>query len=614
MKRSSRAKLAAALLCAAALTALAASGVLNTADAALSDALYQRPRAQSEDILLIGIDQRALEALGPWPWSREVMAAAIEALNADGEHRPAVIGVDTLFVGQTDPAADSRLAEAAGEYGNVVMAAAATFGTALTEHEDGGFYMDDYAILSYDEPFDALKAGTAQGHINAMLDNDGVMRHSLLWIEPSPGSRVYSFAWVIYEKYLAAQGLSPAGEPPTDARGRWYLPYAARPGGYYAGLSVLDLLNGDVPADYIDGRIVLIGPYAAGLQDSYPTAVEHAESMYGVEIQANSINAMLDGRYKAEAPRLPQLAALFILSVLALLFFWDRRVVTVTLAWLAACGGWVALCRLAYNAGVVLRALWVPLALCVLFVAAVAVNYARSLKERRRVTDTFKRYVDPSIIGELLREDSESLGLGGKQCDIAVLFVDIRGFTAMSEALTPTEVVEILNRYLSLTTDCVMKNRGTLDKFVGDCTMAIWNAPLPQKDYVMLACRAALDMVEGAKALGDELQARWGRTVSFGVGVHCGSAVVGNIGAQMRMDFTAIGDTVNTAARLEANAPAGTVYISRALADALQGRIRATSLGCGIKLKGKADGFEIFTLDGISEEAAPDEGRSRHET
>ncbi|MBP5733251.1 MAG: adenylate/guanylate cyclase domain-containing protein [Lachnospiraceae bacterium] len=171
----------------------------------------------------------------------------------------------------------------------------------------------------------------------------------------------------------------------------------------------------------------------------------------------------------------------------------------------------------------------------------------------------------------------------------------------MSEALPATEVVEILNQYLTLTTKCVMDNHGTLDKFVGDCTMAIWNAPLPQEDYVMNACKAALDMVKGSEELAKELQEKYGRTVAFGVGVHCGKAVVGNIGAKMRMDYTAIGDTVNTAARLEANAPGGCVYISRAVVDALGDRILATSLGTSIKLKGKADGFEIFTLDGIKE-------------
>lgn len=127
--------------------------------------------------------------------------------------------------------------------------------------------------------------------------------------------------------------------------------------------------------------------------------------------------------------------------------------------------------------------------------------------------------------------------------------------------------------------------------------MAIWNAPIEQEDYVMNACKAAVDMVEGSKALSQELLEKFGRTVSFGIGVHCGSAVVGNIGAEMRMDFTAIGDTVNTSARLEANAPAGKIYISRDVVERLGGRIRTTSLGDGISLKGKSQKLEIFLLD-----------------
>ena len=114
-----------------------------------------------------------------------------------------------------------------------------------------------------------------------------------------------------------------------------------------------------------------------------------------------------------------------------------------------------------------------------------------------------------------------------------------------------------------------------------------------------LACKAAMDMVERSKALGEELQAKYGRTVSFGVGVHVGPAVIGNIGAPQRMDYTAIGDTVNTSARLEANAPGGKVLISRAVADALGDRAEVTSLGGSIKLKGKAEGFETLTLDAL---------------
>ena len=294
-----------------------------------------------------------------------------------------------------------------------------------------------------------------------------------------------------------------------------------------------------------------------------------------------------------------QLALLFLASALALIWFLDRRVAAALLGALAVSAGWVGLCAVLYRAGWVLHVLWVPLAIAVLFIGSVAANYIRAQKEKRRVTDTFGRYVDPAILKELLVQGGAAEDLGGKMFDIAVLFVDIRGFTTMSEALPPTTVVEILNRYLTLTTECIMRYQGTLDKFVGDCTMAFWNAPLPQEDAVYLACCAAMDMVEGSKALGEELEAKYGRTVSFGVGVHVGPAVVGNIGAPQRMDYTAIGDTVNTSARLEANAPGGKVLISRAVADALGDRAETTSLGGSIKLKGKAEGFETLTLDSL---------------
>lgn len=129
--------------------------------------------------------------------------------------------------------------------------------------------------------------------------------------------------------------------------------------------------------------------------------------------------------------------------------------------------------------------------------------------------------------------------------------------------------------------------------------MAFWNAPLPQDDYVMDAARAAMDMASEAGKLSEELEKQYGQRLAFGIGIHIGNAVVGNIGSPKRMDYTAIGDTVNTAARLEANAPGGTVYISKAVADALKGRIIATPLANPPKLKGKSNGFEILTLDSI---------------
>lgn len=590
--------IAAALAAAAVLTATVASGILGGADGAASDALYQRSSSTDGEIVVIGMDQRAIDEFGPMPWPRDIMADAINYLNSDPEQAPAVIGIDVLYVGESgDTYADEMLVDAAAWGENVVTAAAATFGSDLVTDGDT-FYMDTMAVLAWDKPFDALAAVTETGHINAMADNDGYLRHALLYVQ-APEGAIKSFSRVIYEKYTQVKGIPCNPEPETSKQGFFYLPFTAAPGSYYDGVSIADLYYGEVDPGYFAGKIVLIGPYAAGMQDEYRTAADHAAPMYGIEFQANQIDAYRNGSIPREVNVLPQLIALFAIAALLVLWFWNRKVLTMTAAWLVVALGWIALCIAAYRGGRILHVLYVPLVATVLYVAMVAVNYIRASQEKRHITATFGRYVDPAVLPELLKQENTDEALKGQTFEIAVLFVDIRGFTTMSEALSPTEVVAILNRYLTLTTECVMKNHGTLDKFVGDCTMAFWNAPLPQEDAVYLACRAAMDMVEGSRALGEELQRQFGRTVSFGVGVHVGPAVVGNIGAPQRMDYTAIGDTVNTSARLEANAPGGKVLISRAVADALGDRAQVTSLGDSIKLKGKAEGFECLTLDAL---------------
>ena len=583
------------------LTVIAASGLLSSPDGAVSDAVYHRESAADGEIVVVGMDQAALEALGPMPWPRDYMAEVIGILNADPQTAPAVIGIDVLYVGgSADPEADAYLAEMAELGGNVITAAAATFGSDLVDSTDG-FYVDTMAVLAWDAPFDALAAVTAQGHINAMADPDGIIRHALLYVDAPDGQRYYSFARTIYERYAAFHGLELTPVPETDKNGFFYLPYTSAPGGYDSAISFVDVLDGLIEPEFFAGKIVLIGPYAAGLQDEYRTAIDHAAPMYGVEIQANQIDAYRNGNIPREVSDTVQLVILFVIS--ALMFFWlaDRKVLLSVVIWLVVCFGWLGICLLLYRGGFVLHVLWIPLSATVCFVVSVASNYIRAAREKRRVTATFGRYVDPATLKELLVQGGSAEDLGGKMFDIAVLFVDIRGFTTMSEALDPPTVVQIINKYLTLTTECIMRYHGTLDKFVGDCTMAFWNAPLPQEDAIYLACRAAMDMVEGSKALGEELQQKYGRTVSFGVGVHYGPAVVGNIGAPQRMDYTAIGDTVNTSARLEANAPGGKILISRVVADALGDRAKVTSLGDSIKLKGKAEGFECLTLDELEQ-------------
>lgn len=596
-----------ALAVSALLTLAAATGLLERPDHAASDLLYQQREASDGKIVILGIDQQALEVFGPYnQWSRDIIAQTLETLNQSEDCRPAVIGIDVLFAGESVPEADAHLVRAAAAYGNVITPCLASYGRPLLADADGEYTLGATSILALEQVYASLRSVTGQGHINAMLDADGILRHHMLHITLPEGTRIPSLALACAEKYLESRGGTLDRLPPVSPMGFWYLPFCGTPGDLEE-ISIARVLSGEIAPSYFSGKIVLIGPYAPGLQDSYVTAIDHASPMYGVEYQANAIQALLWGRYKTEVGDGIQLLLLFLLLLLGMACFWKRPVWLSTLVWLALCGGWLLLGRWFYGGGWVLHVLWVPVGLTILYAGCLAASYIQAALERQHVTGTFKRYVAPEIVNELLKEGTEALELGGTQTTIAVLFVDVRGFTSMSEELEdPREVVKILNRYLTLFADCILQNGGTLDKFVGDQAMAFWGAPLRHEDNTRKALQAAqtaMDMVAGARQISAELKAQYGRTVSFGIGIHLGEAVVGNIGSTSRMDYTAIGDTVNTAARLEANAPGETIYISRAVADVLEGRIRTTSLGDSVKLKGKKEGFEVLKLEEILPES-----------
>ena len=579
-------RVADAFLAAVLITIIAAAGVLDYLDNRFSDKFYQAEGVKSPDIVVIGIDKVTLSNLGPKSSiRRRDMARAIKNLNENPNGRPAVIGIDALFTGENsaDPEGDRMLVDAVAQYGNVVVGSEAD--------------LDADNILI--PPFYALNEVVDTGHINAPNEEDGVARHEFLYVNVMERGRLDSFSRVIYEKFCRYKGVEPNAPPPTEDDGLYYLPFTAK--SYAVENNFWDLLEGNVSSGVYRDKIVLIGPYAQGLQDSFPTALDRSDWMYGVDIHANAIQAFQENFFPREAGRTPQLVILFILTFAAEFLFRRWKMRFIVICWAAICSGWLVLCEIFYRQEIILHVAWVPLAVSVLFIGAVAVNYILAKEEKDNVTATFGRYVDPVIMRELLNGGSKSLDLGGELQNIAVLFVDIRGFTSMSEELPPATVVEILNRYLTLTTECIRRHHGTLDKFVGDCTMAFWNAPLRQENPVLLACLAAVDMIKGSETLGAELLERYGRKISFGVGIHWGSAVVGNIGTPFRMDYTAIGDTVNTAARLEANARGGTILISRVVADILGSRADVTSLGNTIKLKGKSADFEILRLNSIKD-------------
>ncbi len=584
--------LSAALVC----LLVGAADIARRPDRWVEDALYQQPKALDGKIVVVGIDDRALEEIGPYnTWDRNVMASALEHLGADPQNLPAAVAIDTVYTGVTEGDADKRLADAASKLGNVITASFATIGTKAVTDENGSMYFDRNAVIDYSLPYEQLKNVTTQAHINTMTDEDGILRHAVLTVNPG-NEKVYSMAYTAAKKYADANGIT-INDPPVHG-GCYYVSFSALPGGYYDGYSICDLVKGDIPPDAFAGKIVFIGPYAVGLQDMFFTAIDHGQQMYGVEYQANVAQMILDNDFKREVSDTLQTIILFIICMASFFLFWkaDFKISSITAAALIALS--VGAAYLIYNAGYVIHPLWIPIGVLVLYLASIAVRYVRSAIEKQQLTRTFERYVAPEIVSEILAAGPENLSLGGKLCDIAVLFVDVRGFTTMSERLSPEKVVHILNRYLTMASNCVEKNKGTLDKFVGDAMMAFWGAPIACDDPIYRAVVTASDIVKGAATVSKELTEEIGEELNVGVGVHFGPAVVGNMGAERHMDYTAIGDTVNTSARLEANAPAGEVYISRVVADALKDRITCTSLGNSVRLKGKSE-FEVLRLESI---------------
>jgi adenylate cyclase len=217
---------------------------------------------------------------------------------------------------------------------------------------------------------------------------------------------------------------------------------------------------------------------------------------------------------------------------------------------------------------------------------------AKSLKEKELIKGAFTRYVSSDVMNEILNDPSK-LSLHGKRIKATVLFTDIRGFTSMSENLEPEQVVAIINEYLTLQTDKVLKWKGFLDKFVGDCVMAVYGVPVPKEDDAYRAVKTAIDIRESLKKLNAIREKMKQITVGIGIGLNTGEVVSGNMGSPQKMDYTVIGDNVNLAARLEANAPANTIYVSESTYNETKDKFVYKELQ-PISVKGKKEPVKIY--------------------
>lgn len=556
-------------------------------DKSLQDTWYQEDTKRVMDITIIGIDQKSIEELGRFDtWPRTYMADAINKLS---QGKPAVIGIDVLFTGASDAEADQYLVQAAEAAGNVVVGVKGLLGRKTTR--------DGLDVEGLEEPFDALNKVVRTGHINTRADDDGVVRSSIEYFNYN-GKIIDSFDKVIYDEFIKNTGAVPVeNKPSPDFLHRKNISFEKNIGDF-GYISFVDLLNGEIPVELQKDKIVLIGPYDYGMMDSYITPTDKHISMHGIEIHANILQNYILGSFKQPLPWSFTFLASAILCMLGYMISSRLKPGKAGLVILGVLILYMLGSRFLYFKGYMIS-IFYPVALVILtYLIILVYRYLEEYFERRRITGIFSRYVAPQVVDQILKEGEDGLKLGGTRREISVLFVDIRGFTPLSEKMEPEEVVGILNLYLNLTASSIFANGGTVDKFIGDATMALFNAPLDLEDHEFKAVKAAWAMKQGAAALKQELEAKYGRSVSFGIGVNTGYAVVGNIGADFRMDYTAIGDTVNTAARLESNAKPDQILLSSTIYEKVKDRVQATSLG-EIKVKGKEEGLLVYQLDDV---------------
>ena len=453
-----------------------------------------------------------------------------------------------------------------------------------------------YPVEGTAEPYDDLKNAVLNiGFSNMAQDSDGTVRRVIP--EETYGNEThYMFSRLLYEEYAKRAGIT-VEDIPTDSSGRTIINYSGKPGDYEC-VSMSDVISGRIDSRAFAGSVVLVGAYAPGMQDSFKVPNGSSKQMYGVEIHANILQAYLDGRFAVNGNSIIYAFITAILAMLLHLCFRKLKVWQGLLLLICSIVVVIVFDAVMNNKGVIFSVIYFPVVAVLSYVYVLALHYMIEKAKKKKILSAFRKYVAPQIVEEISKKGDFEINLGGENRDIAVLFVDIRGFTTMSEALEPEKVVEILNEYLSLTTKSIFDNSGTLDKFVGDATMAVFNSPFDLPDYEYKAVCAALDIVRGGEELEKVLFEKYGRSVGFGVGVHCGPAVVGNVGCDFRMDFTAIGDTVNTSARLEANAKKGQVLISDVLYERLKDRIEVNEIG-QIPLKGKSNGVMVYEVTGL---------------
>ncbi|MCL2874174.1 MAG: adenylate/guanylate cyclase domain-containing protein [Defluviitaleaceae bacterium] len=563
--------------------------LLPSVDNVIHDNVMVSERNAADNIIIVGIDERSINEIGSWPWPRFFMAEAITRLTEMGA---AAIGINVLYdTTGAVPEYDEALLNAARGTDRLVLGGMGI----LSPFQDAALLLEiEYYVL----PFGELGETAAVGFLNAIPDeSDGVMRRSVTSLRFGDIT-VHSFPFEVYRMFSRSMGKHAIEDIPLDRDGQFPIRYVGGPQSFTA-VSLWGVINEHYPPAMFRDAIVLIGPYAQGIgEGGFTTPIERSIATHGVELYANIIQNFLEGIFVVDAPWWLNLAILALSGIVIILIFQWLNLQMALISTILLAVALLAGVRFAYdNFHIIIRVGDTILFIFICYLSNMILSILAAQNDRQQIKDIFGRFVAPEVVNEII-SGGVDIQLGGVVKEITALFVDIRGFTAFSEANTPEKVVSMVNRYLELTSTAIQNNNGTIDKFIGDATMALFNAPNNVPDHALCAVNAAWAMKKGAAALQEEILEEYGVDLQFGIGINTGVAVVGNMGSDFRMDYTAIGDAINTAARLESNAGKGQIIISDATYQLVKQHVEVKELGT-VNFKNKSVGVLIYSVENV---------------
>ena len=499
--------------------------VLRKAEYTTVDRRFEiRGERQPGPVVMVAIEDKTFDELNmQWPFNRNLHARVIRRLARAGAR---VIVYDVQFTEESaDPDADTRLIEATRAAGNVVLATTEIADDGSTRIFGGG------EVLAYS------RAIPANG--NAVNDSDGRIRRA-----PFRAQNLDSLSTAALRVAHGRDFTTPPGDTA-------WIDYAG-PARSVPYLSFVDVLRGKVPASAVRGKYVVVGVSAPSLQDRHSTSTTGSGLMPGPEIWAHAIATGQRGFPLDMVPAWLDSLLLLVLAVAAPLAALRMRTgLALALAGVLLAAFLVA-AQLAFDSEQAILAVATPvLAAIVAITATAAIHGVTVAFERANTRDAFARFVPESVVDQVL-EDAEGVRLGGVRGEATVMFSDLRGFTSFAETLEPEQVIAALNRYLTAMSDAILGHGGTLVAYMGDGIMAVFGAPLKQEDHADRALAAARDMLERLEGFNRSLRDE-GLHDGFkmGIGLNSGPVMSGNVGSERRLEYTALGDTTNTAARLE---------------------------------------------------------------